>query len=166
MDTLEGGAENEEEVEKPDPILKAPELYACAKENQTNEVLAMLEEGVPPFFFDKKTEWTALHWASVNGNAKMVKKLLEAGAHRKYHNQIAREERLRKQGGQDIAAIMKELSIEEQTALQEQIEADREDIDSKINYLKNTPLLWAALKGILSLTCIIHAILVQHSLVI
>ena len=51
MDTLEGGAENEEEVEKPDPILKAPELYACAKENQTNEVLAMLEEGVPPFFF-------------------------------------------------------------------------------------------------------------------
>ena len=54
MDTLEGGAENEEELEKPDPILKAPELYACAKENQTNEVLAMLEEGVPPFFSIKR----------------------------------------------------------------------------------------------------------------
>ena len=77
----------------------------------------------------------------------MVKRLLEASAHRKYHNQIAREERLRKQDGRDIAAIMKDLSIEEQTALQEQIEADREDIDSKINYLKNTPLLWASLKG-------------------
>ena len=80
MDTLGADIENENEVEKPDPILKAPELYLCAKENQTDEVLAMLNEGVPPFFFDRKTEWTALHWASVNGNAKMVKKLLEAGA--------------------------------------------------------------------------------------
>ena len=149
MDTLGADIENENEVEKPDPILKAPELYLCAKENQTDEVLAMLNEGVPPFFFDRKTEWTALHWASVNGNAKMVKKLLEAGAHRKYHNQIAREERLRKQNGQDIATIMKDLSIEEQTALQEQLEADREDIESKVNYSKNTPLLWASLKGMI-----------------
>ena len=39
-----------------------------------------------------------------------------------------------------------------------------EDIDSKINYLKNTPLLWAALKGIIISLTYIHIILVQHFL--
>ena len=138
---LEG--EEVEEEEKPDPALKAPDLYNSAKENNTEKVLALLTEDVPPFYFDKKTQWTALHWASVNGNANMVRKLLEAGAHKKYHRQIAREER-QKNGG---ISAEKEMSIEEQTQIQEELEADQEDIAQKINYLKSTPLLWASLKG-------------------
>ena len=131
-------AAGEEEVERIDPALRAPELYQAAKDNSTDLVLELLQETVPPFHFDKKSSLTALHWASIHGNAKLVRKLLEAGAHQKYINQLQRIE-LEKRGGLDS------LNIEERTAMEELFELEREHL--AVDYLKNTPLLWASLKG-------------------
>jgi len=135
---MKSSGEDDEEIERPDPALKAPDLYLSVKENNTQQALELMNERVPPFYLDKKTQWTALHWAAVHGNVKLVRKLLELGAQEKYHNQIARLE-IEKNGG------MENLTIEERTALEEQMENNREDL--KIDYLKNTPLLWASLKG-------------------
>jgi ankyrin repeat protein len=66
-----------EEVEKPDPRTFRPDLYEAAKSNDTTRVLQYLSDGVPPSYIDAFNGWTALHWASCNGNIVMVKKLLE-----------------------------------------------------------------------------------------
>ena len=50
--------DEDEEEEKPDPAIKAPDLYAAAKDNDTELALSLLNEGVPPFYFDKKNKWT------------------------------------------------------------------------------------------------------------
>ena len=47
-----------QEVEKPDPKLKKPELYAAAKVNDTEEVLSLLSELVPATYIDKTNGWT------------------------------------------------------------------------------------------------------------
>jgi hypothetical protein len=134
---IELGAE-EEYVERIDPILRAPDLYQAAKDNTTETVLELIREEVPPFYFDKKSNLTALHWASIHGNAKVVKKLLEAGAHQKYLNQKQRIE-LESRGGLDA------VSMDERAAMEEMLELEREHIE--VDYFMNTPLLWAASKG-------------------
>ena len=45
-------------MEKPDPALKKPDLYIAAKENDTEAVLRLLNEFVPPTFIDKTNGWT------------------------------------------------------------------------------------------------------------
>lgn len=138
VDPASAGAVEEEEFEKPDPILKAPDLYQAAKDNDTAKVLELLKEEVPPFYVEKKTEWTSLHWASLHGNAKVVKGLLAAKASEKYHKQVKKWKKTN--GIVDTASI----SIDSEEFEEE--EADNE-VHSKINYMKNTPLLWASFKG-------------------
>jgi len=69
--------EEEEEEEKIDPKTLKPELYAAAVANDTSKVLALLSQGVPPTFIDPTNSWTALHWAAVHGNVKILKTLLQ-----------------------------------------------------------------------------------------
>lgn len=47
-----------QEQERPDPTLKKPDLYMAAKENNTEYVLSLLDEDVPPTFIDKTNGWT------------------------------------------------------------------------------------------------------------
>jgi ankyrin repeat protein len=78
-------AEDEEEFEeKPDPITLMPELYELTKENQTDDVLRLLEDTVPPTHIDKVSGWTPLHWAALNGNIVLVKSFLQKGASDSY----------------------------------------------------------------------------------
>lgn len=46
------------EEEKPDPILKAPDLFTAVKNNETQKSLDLLEEGVPPTYVDGSNGWT------------------------------------------------------------------------------------------------------------
>lgn len=43
---------------RPDPSLKAPELFAAVKNNDTVKGLELLNEGVPPTYVDDSTYWT------------------------------------------------------------------------------------------------------------
>ena len=49
-------------MEKPDPALKKPNLYLAAKENNTDEVLDLLDELVPPTYIDKTNGWTVRNY--------------------------------------------------------------------------------------------------------
>ncbi len=67
----------QQEVEEIDPITLKPDLYAAASANNTDEVIRLLEINVPPTYADIRTGLTALHWAAMNGNHILVKRLLE-----------------------------------------------------------------------------------------
>jgi ankyrin repeat protein len=54
-----------------------PQLYAAASVNNTEQVLQYLDMGVPVNHLDQRSGFTALHWAALNGNVVMVKRLLE-----------------------------------------------------------------------------------------
>jgi len=88
------GAEDEEE-EKPNPLVFKPELYAAAVANKTDEVSKFLAENVPATYVDEKSGWTPLHWAAKHGNVTMLTNLIEGGATAPYHRMVARE-KLRK----------------------------------------------------------------------
>jgi len=161
----------EDEVEKPDPKLRKPDLYLAAKENDTATVLNLLNELVPPTFIDKANGWTSLHWSCMHGNAKVTKRLLECGASEPYHRLFKqdKENKMRRsnrptagasvstsaeEGGNvstsDDANAAESDAVEEE---EEEEEEDREDRaqERRFNMLKNTPLLWATMKGHLSI---------------
>lgn len=157
----------EDETEKPDPRIKRPDLYYAAKENDTNTVISLLNESVPPTHIDKTTGWTALHWASMHGNVKLTKRLLEHGASEPYHrlNKIDKEMKLRKlmkpNNGTSNNSIDNDNSIltndETNSNIIDNIEDNEEEhndedrlLEKRFNLLKNTPLLWATTKGNLS----------------
>lgn len=158
----------EDEAEKPDPRIKRPDLYIAARENDANSVITLLNEGVPPTHIDKTTGWTALHWASMHGNVKMTKRLLEHGASEPYHRfkKIDKEIKLRKSlkpkngingtGNENDASIIgsDETSNNSVHATEENDDDEQNDedklLEKRFNMIKNTPLLWATMKGHLS----------------
>jgi ankyrin repeat protein len=77
-----------EEEEKPDPKIFRPDLYEAALNNDTNKVLKLCDDGTPPTYIDPGTGLTALHYASMNGNIDMVKKLIQCGAAEPYHRAL------------------------------------------------------------------------------
>lgn len=78
----------EEEEEKPDPRVYKPDLFEAAERDDTERVLQLLSEGVPPTYVDTFNGWTALHWSAKNGNAVVTRRLLECGAADAYHRAI------------------------------------------------------------------------------
>ena len=48
----------QEEIEKPDPALKAPDLYQAIKENATNKALELFDEEVPLSYVEEHGYWT------------------------------------------------------------------------------------------------------------
>mmetsp|Transcript_23981 Transcript_23981/g.35196 ORF Transcript_23981/g.35196 Transcript_23981/m.35196 type:complete len:542 (-) Transcript_23981:143-1768(-) len=117
--------EDDDIEEKPDPALKAPELFTAVKNNDTAAAMEMLNEGVPPDYIDDTNYWTVINWAAKNGNVKVLKKLLECGGSASYHEYRNREK-------------VVPLNAEEET--------EAEDPSEK-QLLTNTPLMWAAYKG-------------------
>ena len=79
---------DEEEEEKPDPRIFRPDLYEAALNNDTSKVLKLCDDGTPPTYIDPGTGLTALHYASMNGNIDMVKKLIQCGAAEPYHRAL------------------------------------------------------------------------------
>lgn len=86
----------QEEAVYIDPNTLKPDLYLAASNNDTEKVAQYLEQHVPPIHVDVRSGLTvftpffiiacllplmpysqALHWAALNGNVPMVKKLLE-----------------------------------------------------------------------------------------
>lgn len=90
-----GDEEEEEEVPQIDPVTLKPDLYAAAACNDTEKVAEFLELQVPATFIDERNGWTTLHWAAVNGNAKLLKLLLKNGASEPYHRLVAKAKKLR-----------------------------------------------------------------------
>lgn len=73
-----------------------PQLYFECKKNNTENAVALLEEGVPADFTDHRTGWTPMHWAASHGNVWVVKALLKANAAAAYRMrrlEEAKEER-------------------------------------------------------------------------
>jgi hypothetical protein len=87
-----------QEKEVIDPLTLKPQLYAAASINNTAQVLEYIELNVPVTHLDQRSGFTvsvclcngplgnhvyslcalkALHWAALNGNVILVKKLLE-----------------------------------------------------------------------------------------
>lgn len=81
MDSKDGEqkipGEEEEEAQQIDPITLKPDLYNAATLNNTEKVFQFLDLKVPPTYVDMRTGLTALHWASMNGNVPLVKRLIE-----------------------------------------------------------------------------------------
>eukprot|EP01039_Chlorochromonas_danica_P004752 gene4752-5209_t len=84
--------EEEEEVHI-DPNTLKPDLYFAASTNETDKVLELLNQNVPPTHIDIRSGLTALHWAALNGNVLLVKKLLEKGASEPYRAYITRKQK-------------------------------------------------------------------------
>ena len=138
----------EDEMEEVDLESLKPELFARARDNDTEAVLKYIEEGVPPTFIDF-SGWTALHWAAKNGNSRLVRALLDAGASAPYHYTVKTTlneesespkvaENINPGGSRSLSETfqrMQRRAVEEETA------------DFSPLLLKNTPLLWAAFKG-------------------
>lgn len=105
----------EDEVEKPDPRIKKPDLYFAAKENDTATVIALLNEQVPPTFIDKANGMTSLHWACMHGNARMAKRLLECGASEPYHrlSKLEKENKLKRLNRGPAGGASVSTSVEE-----------------------------------------------------
>ena len=138
-------ADAEEEV---DPEILKPELYASARENDSDAVLRHLNGGVPPTFIDA-SGWTALHWAAKNGNSGMVRALLNAGASAPYHHMVKLSSKedadYRKITENSISGGSRSLSETFQNLQRRAAEEEITDLSPAL--LKNTPLLWAAFKG-------------------
>jgi len=158
-------AEDDEEKEPIDPITLKPDLYAAAMRNDTSQVLQYLEQKVPPTFIDTSNNWTALHWAAMNGNVLMLKSLLENGASEPYHR-LSQIEKINKQNRWNETAIdngtrkfqrftedddapVDETKIEViETSIEDQEAKEQERLlEISAELLKNTPLLWATHKG-------------------
>eukprot|EP01031_Cornospumella_fuschlensis_P028320 gene28320-34195_t len=165
-----------EEEEKPqiDPNTLKPDLYLAASTNDTEKVLQLLDIKVPPTHVDTRTGLTALHWASLNGNVLMTKRLLECGAADPYHAYIARvQKNLRAkekkknhvpsslepitETSQDLdeaADETKEIKEGDENEHDHEEESDDDGfdmglgaLDIQVDYTRNTPLLYAALRG-------------------
>ena len=77
-----------EEEDKPDPRLFRPDLYEAALNNDTEKVIKLCDSGTPTTYIDPGTGLTALHYASMNGNIAIVKKLISCGAAEPYHRAL------------------------------------------------------------------------------
>jgi len=95
-DPEHNGLETEEDVPVVDPNTLKPNLYQAAIANDTAQVLQYLDQNVPPTYIDARTGLTALHWAALNGNVLMVKRLLECNASNSYHEYKARLKKMAK----------------------------------------------------------------------
>jgi ankyrin repeat protein len=143
-----------------DPYVLKPDLYQSVKVNNTEATLHYLQDKVPCTYIDK-SGWTALHWASKNGNAKIVKALLENRASLPYHHMVGLTTGRHKEQSKEIALEIlikeKELlpdtlkdnnnNLKETFELMQKRRETEEIEDCSIDLLKNTPLLWAAFKG-------------------
>lgn len=89
---LGGGGEDDDSAEIVKPIVFKPDLYTAAAANNTEEVLKLCGEAVPPTYVHEKSGWTPLHWAAKNGNVEMVAALIEHGATAPYHRMVKREQ--------------------------------------------------------------------------
>ena len=138
-------ADVEEEV---DPETLKPELYDCARDNDIETLLRHLQTGVPPTYIDA-SGWTALHWAAKNGNSRMVRALLEAGASAPYQHMVKLSTKedadYRKISENSMSGGTRSLSDTFQNLLRRAAEEEITDLSPAL--LKNTPLLWAAFKG-------------------
>ena len=138
-------ADLEEEV---DPDALKPELLASARDDDAETLLRLLQAGVPPTFIDS-SGWTALHWAAKNGNASMVRALLDAKASAPYHHMVKlsskEDAEFRKVAENSISAGTRSLSETFQSLQRRAAEEEITDLSPAL--LKNTPLLWAAFKG-------------------
>lgn len=158
----------EEEEETVDPLLLKTDLYDAAVANDTEKVLQFLDINVPPTYIDSKNGFTALHWAAMNGNVPIVKKLLECDASEPYHRMIERNKRAKApiksipkfasqngaidESADEEEAGMYETKFDNQTIEDEEAEAEADEEIEKasehsIDITKNTPLLWATYRG-------------------
>ena len=108
------------EDEKPDPAIKAPDLFMAVKNNDTQAALSLMEEGVPPVYVDEANSWTVITWAAKNGNIQLMKKILEIGGSDTYHKY---------KNGQPLGD-----------------DDDKPDFD-ETTLATNTPLMWASYGG-------------------
>ena len=111
----------EEEVEKPEPRIFKPDLYAAAVANDTQKVFDFLEENVPPTHVDEGSGWTPLHWAANHGNVQMTHLLIEFGATAPYQRMVARAKRAKAKAEAEAAAAVKK---ESEGAFEEAVIAD------------------------------------------
>ena len=81
-----GGEEEDDNL--PDPKIFRPDLYEAAVNNDTEKVVKLCDSGTPPTYIDPGTGLTALHYASMNGNITMVKKLIACGGAEPYHRAL------------------------------------------------------------------------------
>eukprot|EP00596_Hydrurales_sp_CCMP1899_P002005 CAMPEP_0119033840 /NCGR_PEP_ID=MMETSP1177-20130426/908_1 /TAXON_ID=2985 /ORGANISM="Ochromonas sp, Strain CCMP1899" /LENGTH=512 /DNA_ID=CAMNT_0006990903 /DNA_START=189 /DNA_END=1724 /DNA_ORIENTATION=- len=167
-----------------DPRFLKPDLYEAAKVNDTDTVLKLLGDQVPPTFIDNNNGWTALHWAAINGNILLLKKLLECGASAPYHRMLKQAkikenesimnsiilsegkkvvddvvqvlEEGMEGGSVDVndgneineAKLSKKVSLLPTSSTADDDEADLEYfLETSVDLLNNTPLLWATVKG-------------------
>ena len=150
----------EDEEEVVDPITLKPALYAAAKDDDPRTVMDLLEKKVPTTYVDE-SGWTALHWAAKNGNAKMVRALLDHHASDPYHFVKAEA------AGKSFLQRAKAPLSEEKRSEASEMNADLSEVESREafeatlrrraledmgtdlsdNFVKNTPLLWACFKG-------------------
>lgn len=68
---------HQEEEVRIDPNTLKSDLYLAASNNDTDKVLQLLDQRIPPTYVDARSGLTALHWAALNGNVPLVKRLLE-----------------------------------------------------------------------------------------
>lgn len=172
-----GDIEDEDEiVEQVDPILLKPDLYAATVADDTEKVLELLNQSVPPTFVDTSNSLTALHWAAMNGNVKLVVNLLKCGASEPYHRLRAKavkelhEREMQDNSSRSVANAVSQddaeddgadrgeqggfdLNDDDENSLAEDEDEEEEEEDVEkalevsVDLLKNTPLLWATYKG-------------------
>lgn len=115
------GEQEEQEVEKVDPLTLTPDLWQAVKSNDTEKALQLMEEMVPPTHVDEETGWNCVNWAAYNGNGKLLKKLLECDCAAPYHT------------------FKKERAESKKSEYVKEIE--------KTTIVTSTPLMWAVFKG-------------------
>jgi ankyrin repeat protein len=116
-----GIGDEEEEVEKIDPVTLAPDLWEAVKANDTTKAMDLIEEGVPATHVDEESGWNCVNWAANHGNGKLLKKILDMNG-----------------------------AVPYQEFKKEQAESKKSDFLKDVVLTKlatSTPLMWAVFKG-------------------
>lgn len=143
---------SEEPEELVDPNTLKPDLYIAAKDDDTEVVLGYLSEKVPCTYIDD-SGWTPLHWAAKNGNATMLRALMDNKATGPYHRvkQMQNPDYKKAITMQEEPEAVKDITsmeaLKETFELMQKRREDEEMTDFSTDLLRNTPLLWAAFKG-------------------